>query len=204
MPNHHDDFDWNQSYTGEVTDFAEADPELLKIIDGLPPGRALDVGCGAGGLVVALARRGWTVTGIDLAEKAVEAARKVVEMQGVAAELYVADATAWTPAGRYDLITSSFALPGTRTGRAALFSMVRGALAPGGTVLLKDFDPSMSRVEFFSGFDLVALEELTGAFGGFDIIRAEVVETPVHHHGTGSGEEEEERWTAALLHARNP
>ena len=41
MPNHQDDFDWNQSYTGEVADFAEADPELLKIIDGLPPGRAL-------------------------------------------------------------------------------------------------------------------------------------------------------------------
>ena len=203
MPNHQDDFDWNQSYTGEVTDFAEADPELLKIIDGLPPGRALDVGCGAGGLVVALARRGWTVTGIDLAEKAVEAARKVVQMQGVAAELQVADATAWTPAGPYDLITSSFALPRTRTGRAALFSMIRGALAPGGTVLLKDFDPSMSRIEFFSGFDLVTLEELTGAFSGFDIIRAEVVETPVHHHGTGGGEEEE-RWTAALLQARSP
>ena len=203
MPNHQDDFDWNQSYTGEVADFAEADPELLKIIDGLPPGRALDVGCGAGGLVVALARRGWTVTGIDLAEKAVEAARKVVQMQGVAAELHVADATAWTPAGPYDLITSSFALPGTRTGRAALFSMSRGALAPGGTVLLKDSDPFMSRIEFFSGFDLVTVEELTGAFGGFEILRAEVVETPVHHHGTGGGEEEE-RWTAALLQARSP
>ena len=203
MPNHQDDFDWNQSYTGEVTDFAEADPEMLEIIDGLPPGCALDVGCGAGGLVVALARRGWTVTGIDLAEKAVEAARKVVQLQGVAAELHVADATAWTPPGRFDLITSSFALPGTRTGRAALFSMVRGALAPGGTVLLKDFDPAMSRFEFFNGFDLVTVEELTGAFGGFDIIRAEVVETPVHHHGTGGGEEEE-RWTAALLQARRP
>ena len=121
MPNHQDDFDWNQSYTGEVTDFAEADPELLKIIDGLPPGRAPDVGCGAGGLVVALARRGWTVTGIDLAEKAVEAARKVVQMQGVAAELHVADATTWTPAGRYDLITSSFALPRDQNGPSGAF-----------------------------------------------------------------------------------
>ena len=112
----HDPFDWNQSYSGDVTDYAEPDSEMLDIIDGLRPGRALDIGCGAGGLVVALSQRGWRVTGIDIAAKAIEAARKIVQAQGIDADLHVSDATTWKPAGHYDLITNSFALPGNKTG----------------------------------------------------------------------------------------
>ena len=112
----HDQFDWNQSYSGDVTDYAEPDPDMLEIIDGLRPGRALDIGCGAGGLVVALAQRGWRVAGVDIAAKAIEAARKVLQAKGIDAELEVADATTWDPVGHYDLITSSFALPGKQDG----------------------------------------------------------------------------------------
>ena len=36
----------------------------------LEPGSALDIGCGAGGHIVALAQLGWKVTGINIAEKA--------------------------------------------------------------------------------------------------------------------------------------
>ena len=198
----HSPFDWNQSYSGEASDHADPDSGMLEIIDGLRPGRALDIGCGAGGLIVALAQRGWRVTGIDIAERAIEAARKIVQLQGTDAELIVADATKWKPAGRYDLITSSFALPGSKAERASLFRMIKDALAPGGSVLLKDFDSSMNRIEFFAGFDLVTAEELTAAFYGFNIIRAEIVDTPVHDHG--SGRQPEEHWTAALLQARSP
>ena len=113
-------------------------------------GRSLDIGCGAGGIIVALARRGWQVTGIDLATKAIEPTRKIVQTRGINAQLFVADATIWRLDGRYDLITSSFALPGSNPERASVFQMVRKALAPGGTVLLKDFDSTMNRVTFYS------------------------------------------------------
>ncbi len=199
----HNPFDWNQSYSGDVADYAEPDPLMLGIIDGLRPGRALDIGCGAGGIIVALARRGWQVTGIDLATKAIEAARKIVQARGIDAQLFVADATIWRPDGHYDLITSSFALPGSKPERASVFQMVRKALAPGGTVLLKDFDSTMNRVTFFAEYDLVTVEELTAAFDGLNIIRVEIVETPVHDHGS-EGRQLGERWTAALLHARSP
>ena len=198
----HSPFDWNQSYSGEASDYTEPDPGMLEIIDGLRTGRALDVGCGAGGLIVALAQRGWRVTGIDIAERAIEAAREVVGLHGVDAELFVADATTWRPVGHYDLIASSFALPGSKAERATLFRMIEDALAPGGSVLLKDFDPTMSRLGFFAGFDLVTVEELTAAFEDLDIIRAEIVDTPAHDHG--SERHSDERWTAALFQAQRP
>ena len=61
----------------------------------------------------------------------------------------------------------------------------------------------MKRVKFFATFDLVTVEELTAGFDGLNIIKAEVVDTPVHDHRTGKGQPEE-RWTAALLQAQSP
>ncbi len=198
-----DPFNWNEAYSGDASDYADPDPGLVEIIDGLRPGRALDLGCGSGGLIVSLAERKWQVTGIDIATRAIEAARKVVHEQGVKAELHVADATRWKRNRRYDLIVSSFALPETKAGRGLVYRMIRDAIAPGGTVLLKDFDASMKRVKYFAGFDLVTVEELTAGFDGLNIIRAEVVDTPVHDHSAGKGQPDE-YWTAALLQAQNP
>ena len=196
---HKAEFDWNQSYTGEASDYAEPDPDLLEVISALEPGEALDIGCGAGGLVVALAGVGWRVTGIDLAEKAVASARRVVQERDVNAVFYVADATTWQPPGLCDLIPNSFALPADGAVRGSVYQTMRKALAPGGTVLIKDFDSTMKRVGFFTDMDLVTLEELTDAFDGFSIIRSEVVSTPVHHHGT---DHREQGWTAVLFQAQ--
>ena len=57
-------------------------PEVVGLIEGetpLPPGRALDLGCGTGNEVAYLARRGWTATGVDLVEIAVDRAMNRIE-----------------------------------------------------------------------------------------------------------------------------
>ena len=57
-------------------------PEVVELVEGktaLPPGRALDLGCGTGNEVAYLARRGWTATGVDLVQRAVDRAAGKIE-----------------------------------------------------------------------------------------------------------------------------
>jgi methyltransferase family protein len=52
-------------------------PELVEAVEGpsaLPPGHALDIGCGTGTNGLYLARHGWHVTGLDFAAPAITAA----------------------------------------------------------------------------------------------------------------------------------
>ncbi|MDA1279582.1 MAG: class I SAM-dependent methyltransferase [Chloroflexi bacterium] len=84
-------FDWNSAYSGSESDYVEPDQDLLAIIDGMQPETVLDLGCGAGGLAIALAERGWAVTGVDLSENAIESARKSARSHGVEVEFFVAD-----------------------------------------------------------------------------------------------------------------
>ena len=67
---------WDPS--GEFRPLHEINPLRLEWIDKLAPlrgRRVLDVGCGGGILAEAMARRGATVTGIDLADKPLKVAR---------------------------------------------------------------------------------------------------------------------------------
>jgi SAM-dependent methyltransferase len=199
----HEDFEWNDIYTGNASDYMEPDAELLELIDELPPGRALDIGCGSGGLVVALLERGWKVSGVDIAPKAIEAAGKLLDARGLKAELSVADAADWQPEGSFDLITNSFALPATQEEQARLFRTIREALRPGGRVLIKDFDAAMKAREEFARFHCPTVDELVAAFDGFEVTRAEVRETPAHDHGEEHRDEAgAPARTAATLYAR--
>lgn len=51
-------------------------PEIVKIVSELPPGKALDSGCGTGTNVRYLLEHGWFVDGIDFVPQAIERARE--------------------------------------------------------------------------------------------------------------------------------
>ncbi|MCH8870025.1 MAG: class I SAM-dependent methyltransferase, partial [Chloroflexi bacterium] len=56
---------------------------LLAEVNGIPPGRALEIGCGTGGNALWLAKQGWQVTALDFSTVAVDKARKSAASNGV-------------------------------------------------------------------------------------------------------------------------
>lgn len=112
---------------------------LEEVAGSLPPGTALDLGCGEGGDVVWLARRGWVVTGIDISPTAVERAAAAADAAGVGGrvEFVAADLTT-LPAGRYDLVTASFlhAPVGVELPRIAILKQAAERVAAGGHLLV--------------------------------------------------------------------
>jgi cyclopropane fatty-acyl-phospholipid synthase-like methyltransferase len=59
-------------------------PEVLEVVDLLPPGRALDLGCGFGRTCRYLAQHGWQCDGVDFVEKAIVTARERTDAAGLA------------------------------------------------------------------------------------------------------------------------
>lgn len=70
-----------------------------------PPGRVLDVGCGAGRFSVLLAARGWEAIGLDFAPEMVALAEKQAASAGVGerCRFFAADFLAWEADGAFDL-----------------------------------------------------------------------------------------------------
>lgn len=58
-------------------------PEVLAVVDQLPPGRVLDLGCGFGRTCRYLAQHGWQCDGVDFVEKAIVTARQRADAAGV-------------------------------------------------------------------------------------------------------------------------
>ena len=109
----------------------------------LPPGVALDVGCGEGADVVWLAEHGWRVTGADVSAVALERARRH------AGEAGVADRTSWVHVdlvagdqlpGGCDLVSAMYLhVPDVDFDR--VYTEIAGAVRPGGTLLVSGHHP---------------------------------------------------------------
>lgn len=171
-----------------VAPFEETEPSvpvdetLIETAIELPKGRALDLGCGTGQNALWLARRGWVVGGVDIAPEAIDSARAAAESAGVKAIFEVHDITSWRPQFTYDLVISTFALPARGSGRSRMLDMARDAVAPGGTVIVREFDTSLGGEGWTAQRYLVSTEELERTFDGFRINRS-AVRLSRHTHG---------------------
>jgi len=129
--------DWDRRWR-ERGFHCEDDPnDLLEAeLGGLVPGRALDLGCGAGRTSIWLAKRGWRVTGVDFSKTALDLARA----SGADIDWVLADLNEYEPEpGAFDLVLVLYIhLPAA--GRQALLARATVALAPAGTLLLVGHD----------------------------------------------------------------
>lgn len=122
-------------------------PELYDFIATHPAGRAIDLGCGTGTNVLALAQHGWHVTGVDFVPKAIRVAKRKTKNVKTKIELFVGDVTDLRGiTGSFDLALDIGCFHGVPNKTAYLDELTR-LLAPGGHWLLYGFfkpDPLQS------------------------------------------------------------
>jgi ubiquinone/menaquinone biosynthesis C-methylase UbiE len=96
----------------------------------------LEVGCGLGTDAINFARRGARYTGVDLTEASIELVRKRFELEGLAANLSVADAEVLPFADdSFDLVYSHGVLHHTPETQRAI-DQIHRVLKPGGTAMV--------------------------------------------------------------------
>ena len=104
-----------------------------------PPACILDVCCGYGRHAVELARRGFTVTGVDVSPVQIAHARRRAAEAGVAARFIVGDARALPVRGPFDAAINmflSFGYFATDEEHQAMLAGIARALRPGGRLLI--------------------------------------------------------------------
>ncbi len=139
-----DAWQWNDRYAGEEPLFT-ADPArfLGREVAGVPPGRALDLGCGEGRNALWLAEQGWHVTGVDFSEVGLAKARRLAGARGIPLErlnLVLADLAGYEPPPEaFHLVLLLFVHPPPAE-RARLLGAAARALVAGGTLLVVGYD----------------------------------------------------------------
>ena len=156
---------------------------LADVARQLPPGRALDLGCGEGADAIWLAENGWEVVGVDISETAVGRARAEAAARGLADRVSFAQTNLPEdfPQGQFDLVSAQFLHSMVHLDRDRIFARAARAVAPGGTLLIVDHaaappwaDLAAHDHEFPTAGEVVDAIDLGG--GQFDRLRAEAVD----------------------------
>lgn len=141
---------------------------LVEAIEGVKPGRALDIAMGQGRNALFLAQRGWTVTGFDISNEGLNVARANAKKAGVplTAQLSSIENFSYGDA-QWDLIALIY-VPNVAHEGQAMTTLTR-ALKPGGLLVMESFasdrnSPQRRPVDI----DCAALK---ASLTGFDIRR---------------------------------
>lgn len=115
-------------------------PWLAEVAGPLPPGRALDLGCGEGADVLWLAERGWRAAGVDISDTALARAGAEADRRGITdrVSLRQMNLSDDFPDGLFDLVSAQFLQSLVRLDRESIFTAAASAVAPGGILLIVD------------------------------------------------------------------
>lgn len=137
---------WAKTLREQADKVARRPPNahLVGEVATLPPGRALDAGCGHGADTLWLAAHGWDVTAVDFSAAALAHGRSMAEAAGDAIRGHIewieGDLSTWTPkAGQYNLVVCLHVHVAGSV-RDTVRRMA-SAVAPGGTLFLVGHRP---------------------------------------------------------------
>ena len=185
---------WDQKYAAQDRIWSgRPNQRLIEHAGRLPPGVALDVGCGEGADVVWLAERGWRVTGADVSAVALERARRH------AGEAGFADRTSWLHVdllggdelpGGADLVSAMYLhVPDADFDR--VYTAIAAAVRPGGSLLVAGHHPDERDTGLRNprlSHLLFPPERVTALLGPewqVEVADAVVREVPADDHGHG-------------------
>jgi SAM-dependent methyltransferase len=144
-------FDFDQDRYAIAPDEVDGITDLLDLV---PPAKILDVCCGPGRHSVELARKGYTVTGIDRTAAYLDIARNAASAAQLSIDFELADARTYRKSHAFDVVLNlfnSFGYFATEDENLALLACAYDSLVPGGKLLLetvnKDYmvtSPSMT------------------------------------------------------------
>jgi len=123
-----------------VTSASEEVGEVIDLLGIKPGADILDLGCGIGRHSLALARRGFQVTGVDRTVSYLEEAGKTADEEGLSVELLEDDMRSFTRAGAFDTALSmytSFSYFEDPEDDSQVVRNVYESLKPGGTFLIE-------------------------------------------------------------------
>lgn len=195
---------WDERYAAVDRVWSrEPNQFVAAALSGLPPGQALDLGCGEGRNALWLAGLGWRVTAIDFSEVAVERGRRLADEAGVQVAWRAEDVlTADLPAS--DLVVLAYLqLPAEDRRRAVRRAW--SCLRAGGTLFLVAHDSTnltegtggpQDPAVLFTAADVLAD---VGDPGAVEVIRAERVARVVTTEDDHGGAAERVAWDA-LVH----
>jgi SAM-dependent methyltransferase len=159
--------------TGAPNVVERPNPLLMTAVDDRPPGRALEIAVGHGRNAVALAARGWDVTGIDVSKEGLLAAAGNAERAGVRLSLrQETDETFDFGDSAWDLVAVIYGP--VAIADAAYAARLHRSVRPGGLVVVESFaSDRMSQGRRPVDIDPA---DLRHAFDTFRIVRFEDVD----------------------------
>ena len=157
---------WDERYSGAEFEWSMHPNQFVaEQLDGLPPGRALELGSGQGGKAIYMAGHGWKVTAVENIPRALAQARKRAEAAHVDVDFRRGDVTRLSELGLdpdYNLLFDFGCFHGLNESRREAYARgVTPLAAPGARLLMMAFSKPIRPVTL-----AVTEAELVQRFGG--------------------------------------
>ena len=128
-------------------------PEEIALLGDVRDQRVVHLQCNAGPDTLSIAALGAQVTGVDISDTAIDAARRLADASGIAGTFVRSDLFDWfaRAPGTFDVAFASYGALCWISDLPAWARGVASVLAPGGRLVVMEFHPALYAIEWVDG-----------------------------------------------------